>query len=32
MHTGLNEEQILIQDMAHRFAQENVAPHSGQWD
>lgn len=32
MSTGLSEEQILIQDMARRFAAEKLAPHSEAWD
>jgi alkylation response protein AidB-like acyl-CoA dehydrogenase len=28
----LNEEQVMIRDMARDFAQEKLAPHAAQWD
>jgi alkylation response protein AidB-like acyl-CoA dehydrogenase len=28
----LNEEQVMIRDMARAFAQEKLAPHAAQWD
>jgi len=28
----LTEEQLAIQDMARRFAQEHIKPFAAQWD
>ena len=28
----LTEEQLLIQETARKFAQERIAPNSGQWE
>ncbi len=28
----LTEEQLSVQDMARRFAQERLAPNSERWD
>src|SRR6185369_7819812 len=28
----LTDEQLLIQETARKFAQEHIAPHSGQWE
>ena len=28
----LSEEQVMIQDMARRFATEQLAPHTAEWD
>jgi len=32
MTTRLNEEQVMIQDMAKRFAADRLAPHTSEWD
>jgi alkylation response protein AidB-like acyl-CoA dehydrogenase len=32
MTTRLTEEQVMIQDMAKRFAADRLAPHTGAWD
>ncbi len=32
MTTRLTEEQVMIQDMAKRFAADRLAPHTGEWD
>lgn len=32
MDFALNEDQRLIQDMALRFAEEQLAPHAAEWD
>ena len=32
MTTSLSEEQVMIQDMARRFAKERLAPYSAEWD
>lgn len=32
MTTSLSEEQVMIQDMARRFATERLAPYSAEWD
>ena len=32
MTTRLTEEQVMIQDMAKRFANDRLAPHTGEWD
>lgn len=32
MTTRLNEEQVMIQDMAKRFASDRLAPNTAQWD
>lgn len=32
MSETLNEEQVMIQDMARRFAAEQLAPHTAEWD
>lgn len=32
MTTRLNEEQVMIQDMAKRFAVDRLAPHTSEWD
>ncbi len=32
MTIRLNEEQVMIQDMARRFAAERLAPFTGEWD
>ena len=32
MTTRLNEEQVMIQDMAKRFAAERLAPNTALWD
>ncbi|MEO1189814.1 MAG: acyl-CoA dehydrogenase family protein, partial [Pseudomonadota bacterium] len=32
MTTRLTEEQVMIQDMAKRFASDRLAPHSSRWD
>lgn len=32
MTETLTEEQVMIQDMARRFAAEELAPHSAEWD
>ncbi|MEM8617449.1 MAG: isobutyryl-CoA dehydrogenase [Pseudomonadota bacterium] len=32
MTTRLSEEQVMIQDMARRFAEDRLAPHTSQWD
>lgn len=32
MNAQLTEEQVMIQDMARRFALESLLPHTGSWD
>jgi len=32
MTTRLSEEQVMIQDMAKRFAADRLAPHTSEWD
>ena len=32
MTTRLTEEQVMIQDMAKRFAADRLAPHTSDWD
>ena len=32
MTTRLTEEQVMIQDMAKRFAADRLAPHTAEWD
>ena len=32
MTTRLSEEQVMIQDMAKRFASDRLAPFTSQWD
>ena len=32
MTTRLSEEQVMIQDMAKRFAADRLAPHTSDWD
>lgn len=32
MTTRLTEEQVMIQDMAKRFASDRLAPHTSEWD
>lgn len=32
MSTRFSEEQIMIQDMATKFAADQLAPHSAEWD
>ncbi|MEL7231636.1 MAG: isobutyryl-CoA dehydrogenase [Pseudomonadota bacterium] len=32
MTTRLSEEQVMIQDMAKRFAADRLAPHTARWD
>lgn len=32
MTTRLTEEQVMIQDMAKRFAHDHLAPHTSEWD
>ena len=32
MTTRLNDEQIMIQDMARKFAADRLAPHTSEWD
>lgn len=32
MDFSLNEDQKMIQDMARRFAEEQLAPHAEEWD
>ncbi|MEM1087475.1 MAG: isobutyryl-CoA dehydrogenase [Pseudomonadota bacterium] len=32
MTTRLSEEQVMIQDMAKRFAGDRLAPHTSEWD
>lgn len=32
MTTRLTEEQVMIQDMAKRFAQDHLAPRTSEWD
>ncbi|MEL7111032.1 MAG: isobutyryl-CoA dehydrogenase [Pseudomonadota bacterium] len=32
MTTRLTEEQVMIQDMARRFAADRLAPHTSTWD
>ena len=32
MTTRLTEEQVMIQDMAKRFAADRLAPHTSEWD
>ncbi len=32
MHFGLTEEQEAIQEMARRFAADELAPHTAEWD
>lgn len=32
MTTRLSEEQVMIQDMARRFAENKLAPHTSDWD
>ena len=32
MTTRLTEEQVMIQDMAKRFASDRLAPHTSDWD
>lgn len=32
MTTRLTEEQVMIQDMAKRFAADRLAPYTGEWD
>ncbi len=32
MTTRLSEEQVMIQDMAKRFAADQLAPHTSEWD
>ena len=31
MTTRLTEEQVMIQDMAKRFASDRLAPHTSAW-
>lgn len=30
--TGLTEEQVMIQEMAYKFAAEELEPHAAKWD
>ncbi|MEO1787968.1 MAG: acyl-CoA dehydrogenase family protein, partial [Pseudomonadota bacterium] len=32
MTAPFSDEQVMIQDMARKFATEQLAPHSGAWD
>ena len=32
MDFALSDEQTAIFDMAHAFGQDNIAPHSRQWE